>query len=615
MENIDASGNWIKDFQYVIDDEVQFYKGGTSAGNVLGNWRKARDENPGAFDSVRVWGQPAAWTDEIICSFLSDYVQELFPSGVIQILDCLGSQWSEMTLSKVWANQQLQVPIAPNATSCLQVADTHIHSVLKAYLRQAKAELQAYWDQQAALEGVQPSTAWGPFESLHVVCQGYQKLQELQTRTDLVLKGFIQNQLLVYRPNAQNELVRVDSLWPDFAQAHPRTPPGRRIPFTLAQWRIAVHHTWEDGMPPEPDWSSLDTMGNYLHQTYDKEEKPDEAVELDCRFAGLELNQDQIDMIKPAEQREPPGPPVPAHIARRVSHVMATESARRKRKVKSRWAATLASRKSAKHALKWTAQVKAAGGTIQFVKDKMPKAVQHRSRQSFLQKAKQHAKATADGKSTSKTASGGASGPQSTKAWCGNVEWAKVPGHQLMDKVVRVVGGGSAPEYLGKCGKVILVQSRKCINTGIQAYQVSVALTETKTLHLEASDVQELDPEAHIVQMKPFKQNYQGFDKALPGVRKLLGLGPEAETLEPGVFGHVLESGFVALGQIELQRCRREHRGDPVRLRGQDFLTMEAAAFLYRLCYANDHFDVETCLRGESPHSREWGGWGEARLR
>ena len=54
------------------------------------------------------------------------------------MFDCLGSQWSENTLAHVWANQQMQIPIAPTATSCLQVPDTHIHAELKAYLRQAK---------------------------------------------------------------------------------------------------------------------------------------------------------------------------------------------------------------------------------------------------------------------------------------------------------------------------------------------------------------------------------------------------------------------------------------------------------------------------------------------
>ena len=63
--------------------------------------------------------------DEITCSYLPDYVQELVPDGVFQIVDCLGSQWSETTLARFWANPQMQIPIAPNATSCIQVAGTH----------------------------------------------------------------------------------------------------------------------------------------------------------------------------------------------------------------------------------------------------------------------------------------------------------------------------------------------------------------------------------------------------------------------------------------------------------------------------------------------------------
>ena len=239
------------------------------------------------------------------------------------------------------------------------------------------------------------------------------------------------------------------------------------------------------------------------------------------------------------------------------------------------------------------------------MKDLTPKAVRKSARRSFIQKCKDHAKGKADGKSTSKStskkASGGASGLQTTKPWCGQVEWAAVPDHQLVDKEVQVVGGGAAPEYLGKCGPVKLVQLRKCVNTGTQAYQVSVAITKTKVLHLEASDVQQVAPGAGSAPMIPYRLNYQGFDKALPEVRAALNQGKEAEHLEPAVLGQLLESGLLQLGQIELRRCRREQRGSPARLRAQDFLKMAASLFVNRLCYGNHHFDVETCLRGGPP--------------
>ena len=147
LEDIDQDGKWNKDVTYQVGDETETFQQGQPSQGLLSTWRATRDqadpEIQHMFQQIRVWGQPSGWTDEVITTWMSSYVKrELAPDGCLQIVDCLGSQWSEVTLSHTWANQQMQVPIAPNATSCLQIADTHIHSPLKAYIRQAKSELQ-----------------------------------------------------------------------------------------------------------------------------------------------------------------------------------------------------------------------------------------------------------------------------------------------------------------------------------------------------------------------------------------------------------------------------------------------------------------------------------------
>ena len=149
----------------------------------------------------------------------------------------------------------MQVPIAPNATSCFQVADTHIHSP---HIRQAKSELQTIWDAASMKTGQRPSTKWGPFE-----------LQDLQATTDIVLKRFLQNQLLTHRPNHNGKLVRNEYEWPDQASKHMRLPPLRQIPIALAEWRGQVHLSWPDMQPVALVWSQSDTIGNYIHQMYD----------------------------------------------------------------------------------------------------------------------------------------------------------------------------------------------------------------------------------------------------------------------------------------------------------------------------------------------------------
>ena len=120
---------------YQVGEEEITLQAGTSAGNVLRGWRLLRQDPDQSWASeLEIWGQPAAWADQIICLWVSDYLQRHF-SQCIYIVDCLGSQWCEEVLLRTWSNQQLQVPIAPNATFQVQVADTHHHSQLKQYIR------------------------------------------------------------------------------------------------------------------------------------------------------------------------------------------------------------------------------------------------------------------------------------------------------------------------------------------------------------------------------------------------------------------------------------------------------------------------------------------------
>ena len=102
---------------YQCGDEIVSYQKGQST-SLLSGWKRLRDGEPGEepdtrWMQYRVWGQPAAWCDQVICTWISEYIQELYPQGCIQIVDCLGSQWSPAVVLKCWAANQVQIPIAP----------------------------------------------------------------------------------------------------------------------------------------------------------------------------------------------------------------------------------------------------------------------------------------------------------------------------------------------------------------------------------------------------------------------------------------------------------------------------------------------------------------------
>ena len=95
--------------------------------------------------------------------------------------------------------------------------------------------------------------------------------------------------------------------------------------------------------PPEPDWSQLDKIGNYLHQL---QEVPDrEEPELDCRFEDLQLTPQQLAMAAPPEARLKAYTPVRRGVARRMESQRRINMARQRRAGKpSKWAQKLSQR-------------------------------------------------------------------------------------------------------------------------------------------------------------------------------------------------------------------------------------------------------------------------------
>jgi len=165
----------ILQFTVQYGDEKVDYKAGASAQGALAGWRKARDDpelGAQAFTGeLLIWGQPAAWADQCMCSWVSDYIASVYSQAVL-LVDCLGAQWEPETLCRCWLNQQAQIPIAPNATSFLQPADTHCHGQLKACIFQAQAQTQEEWDRHALQkDGHAVDYKWGPAQAVTVMAE------------------------------------------------------------------------------------------------------------------------------------------------------------------------------------------------------------------------------------------------------------------------------------------------------------------------------------------------------------------------------------------------------------------------------------------------------------
>ena len=281
-------------------------------GNLLSTWRLLRDTHPDREwqQWFTVWGQHSANCDQVCACWVSDHIHDQFPEQPKMIVtDCLGASWAPPTVQQCWINSQPAFPLAAGTTPYVAVPDTHVHPTMKAALRSAKNGFQEEADREFQLANVQGQYQWGPWETATVVSQTLKALDQKEKKNQSILIGAIQNQLLVFRPDAQGKLVSIDDL-----SRHQKStsrylclPTFRGIPKMVAENRMEAARGWPAGVPLEPDWTVLDRLGNYLDQGHHPAEDPEDpesaAVVLDGRFADLALTPEQIQILVRLEAR------------------------------------------------------------------------------------------------------------------------------------------------------------------------------------------------------------------------------------------------------------------------------------------------------------------------
>ena len=141
------SGTWLRDVTYETSQgETKKFVKGESVEQLLRGWRGAlmKFEEPERNELLRrieIWGQPRAWTDELIATWMVEFLANECGRPSLVYADCLSSQWTASVLMRAWLENMIWAPYAPEVTSWLQEPDTHEHSQLKALIREVKAEL------------------------------------------------------------------------------------------------------------------------------------------------------------------------------------------------------------------------------------------------------------------------------------------------------------------------------------------------------------------------------------------------------------------------------------------------------------------------------------------
>ena len=199
---------------------------------------------------------------------------------------------SEPVLHASWANQQITLPIMPDATAYLQSPDTHWNSPFKADLRHCKEEVQFQGEVAAMQQGDQYNANWGLAEIAQTLAKTAEKFVARNDSTKIVLRAGIENQQFIYRPDKLNVLECIaDQQW--FKdQGFYLDPPSKGIKPAWARSRRTNRGRWVDGKPPEPDYSKLQ-CGPWLHGPSIElggllalEDKPEHEAGpvLDCRI-------------------------------------------------------------------------------------------------------------------------------------------------------------------------------------------------------------------------------------------------------------------------------------------------------------------------------------------
>ncbi len=453
------TGQWLRDVQYEKSDgEQEHFKQGESVGALLLGWRRALlefepEERQRVLKYLDVWGQPRAWTDELIASWCVQHIRAEWGQSLV-FADCLASQWTESVCLQAWLQNVVWAPYAPDVTSFLQEPDTHEHSQLKAKIREVKSELhwaleQEWLNKQKTVEGRKAKypSSWGPFECLFVVSKAYERFCE-ETRGKVPLEGLQANQMLRVRPTSAEpprlELVTGDEPWSFCVEA------GRGIPPRLKKERDLLVSSWEGNEPPEPDWAWLD--GHLFEQDDEVDEPAPQDLVLEVAFSTLELTEHQKAMLQPPEKRLE-NLVFPASLASRAVK-------QRKTRRKSRWAAKFRGHFVGKSAKKWSARL--ASGSHEDLKREARGKGKVKTRVVFkkAETPKPLAEHLAEvGKATSKCKNRARALKSKSKKEAETEHTTEVAESPWLGRTIRVVSEASAHE--GRVGKV----------TGVQRYE------------------------------------------------------------------------------------------------------------------------------------------------
>ena len=277
LDNIGEDGCFIKDEQFDYAGKRVVRRAGQNARGLMKSFVALRKDCPDLFKNLVVMQQPAAFIDGILHHWSLEDLFQRYPRSIWQ-RDALQTHMSEQAVADYRLGWQVPVWIAGKMTPVLQLTDTDIAFLMKAYSQTAKEKVACDMKALAREAGVRASFEFGTYDILKVIQEANTMLEKKVKESNLVLAAFRRNGMLAYRPCfKEGRLVLAGSqAWcKDLPQGSHRMKPV---------WLADRAYTESaGGMPAEADWSICKTakkLADHMEAEYC------EAQEVEWTVAG-----------------------------------------------------------------------------------------------------------------------------------------------------------------------------------------------------------------------------------------------------------------------------------------------------------------------------------------
>ena len=414
---------------------------------------------------------------------------------------------------------------------------------MQAALRRARRDLQTRLDMAAQQQAAPRKVNWGPWEFVQTLCEAADHMRKLQ-EGDFVLKATLANQLLAFRFDAEGQMISVDQDPLLQAAGLSRNPPTRGLKPALCEERMSEMTTWDNQCPPKPDWTALDSLGDFRQVAPPQGgDNPDDC--LDLSLEQLALTDQQKFMLRPISERIK-DLAIDQDVKDQVRN-HADRAARRRRKVRGRWSSLLAGRMFGKHAHAWRKKLADSGRDVaKFTKSHAPVARGAKALRNL-------AKIQVRGKKT--TAQQKRDPPA--------VVTTDLKDHPHIGQEARVVAADH--QLRGTLGNIVKVYSRTWAS-GVTPQEFVVMAMKNNVQHLAMDQIMLVRDEAALgkVAPAPIKLNYARFrEAAKERHRHIMDIHGRPHLLEWAHHGMLLEMTTVHCGILEILTRLHDYKADP----------------------------------------------------